>query len=118
MIEFGQKIVLAMLLRCHCIQFKLIFGLQSIGSIFINESINAQQYQILLEPFINRLDVVKLTNGHFQQQLLLLLTRREQQYYLEVCFPESVVAKPITRLDSSSFPFVSPLKTRIVYKSD
>jgi hypothetical protein len=61
-----------MLLRCHYIQLKLLFGLQSpegelIGLIFFNETINAQRYQKLLESFTNQLDYVELINGYFQQ---------------------------------------------------
>jgi hypothetical protein len=39
-----------------------------IGPIFFNETINSQRYRRrLLDPFINQLDDVELTNGYFQR---------------------------------------------------
>jgi hypothetical protein len=68
-IQLGKHIIPTILLKCHCIQLKLVFASQHPeGAIIATIFFNTQRYQrLLLGPFINNLDDVELTNGYFQQ---------------------------------------------------
>jgi hypothetical protein len=63
-----------MVLRYHLHQIKIGVGVATCLSEFwsnlFKQTINAQRYQrLFLEPLINQLDDVNLTNGYFQQDL-------------------------------------------------
>jgi myosin-crossreactive antigen len=78
-----------------------------IVSIFFNETIIPQKYQRLpLEPFINQLDHVELTNGYFQQNLATTHTTRTIKHYSEELFSNRLIS---VALWPSQSPDLTPL---------
>jgi hypothetical protein len=60
---------------------------------FFNETLHTQRSQILvLEPFINQLDGVELTNSHFQQDSARAHTATTTIHYLEEFFPSRLIS--------------------------
>jgi hypothetical protein len=78
-----------------------------IVSIFFNETIIPQKYQRLpLEPFINQLDHVELTNGYFQQNLVTAHTTGTIKNYSEELFTNRLMS---VALWPSQSPDLTPL---------
>jgi hypothetical protein len=77
-----------MLLRCHCIKLKLV--LQGLKRELLAQSALiklALKYQrLLLQPFVNQLDDVQLTNDYFRQDTATAHTSRTTINYLVVFY--------------------------------
>jgi hypothetical protein len=62
-----------------------------IGPIVVNETTNSQRYRrFLLEPFLNQLDDVALTNDYFQQDSVI--AARTRINYLEEFFRDRLIS--------------------------
>jgi hypothetical protein len=64
-----------------------------IGPIFFHETINAERYRrLLVDPFLNQLGDIELTNGYYQQDSATAHTARATINYLEEFFPGRLIS--------------------------
>jgi hypothetical protein len=86
-----------------------------IGPIFFHETINAERYRrLLVDPFLNQLDDIELTNGYYQQDSATAHTARATINYLEEFFPGRLISSGLwpsrspdmTPLDFFLFPYL------------
>jgi hypothetical protein len=83
------------------------------GPIFFHETIiNAERYRrLLINPFLNQLDDIELTNSYYQQDSATAHTARATINYLEECFPVRLISSGLwpsksPPLDFFLFPYL------------